>query len=56
MAGKSKDVRPKVVLQSTAGTGFRYITEKNRRNSPDRLMIRKYDPVARRHVEFKETR
>lgn len=56
MAAKGKDVRPKIVLQSTAGTGYRYITEKNRRNTPDRLVVRKYDPVVRRHVEFKESR
>ncbi|SEE63106.1 50S ribosomal protein L33 [Ruania alba] len=56
MAKKSADVRPKVVIQSTAGTGYRYITEKNRRNSPDRLVLMKYDPRVRRHVEFKEIR
>lgn len=56
MAKKSADVRPKIILQSTAGTGYRYVSEKNRRNSPDRLVVRKYDPVVRRHVEFKETR
>ncbi len=53
---KVKDVRPIVTLQSTAGTGFRYVTRKNRRNNPDRMRIRKYDPVVRRHVEFVETR
>lgn len=56
MAKKSSDVRPKVVIESTAGTGVRYITEKNRRNNPDRLVLTKYDPKIRRHVEFKETR
>ena len=53
---KSAGVRMKVTLESTAGTGYRYITEKNRRNDPDRIVIRRYDPVVRRHVEFKETR
>lgn len=56
MARKGQDVRPKVKLRSTAGTGYSYITEKNRRNTPDRLVLRKYDPVARRHVEFREER
>lgn len=56
MAGKSKDVRMKVTVRSTAGTGVSYITEKSRRTSPDRLVVRKYDKVVRRHVEFKETR
>ena len=53
---KDKDVRPIIKRKSTAGTGFRYVTRKNRRNDPDRMRIRKYDPVARRHVEFVEVR
>ncbi|MGJ3509923.1 50S ribosomal protein L33 [Enemella sp. A6] len=56
MARKSGEVRPKITLESTAGTGYRYVTRKNRRNTPDRLVVRKYDPMIRRHVEFKETR
>ena len=50
------DLRPIIKLRSTAGTGFTYVTRTNRRNSPDRVVLRKYDPVVRRHVEFKETR
>ncbi|GAB3167861.1 50S ribosomal protein L33 [Amycolatopsis sp. NPDC004378] len=53
---KSTDIRPVVKLRSTAGTGFTYVTKKNRRNDPDRMVLRKYDPVARKHVEFKEER
>ncbi|MCR6482106.1 50S ribosomal protein L33 [Amycolatopsis sp. OK19-0408] len=53
---KSTDIRPIIKLRSTAGTGFTYVTKKNRRNNPDRLVLRKYDPVARKHVEFKEER
>ena len=53
---KSTELRPVVKLRSTAGTGFTYVTRKNRRNDPDRLRLRKYDPLARRHVEFKEDR
>ena len=56
MAGKRADVRPKITIQSTAGTGYRYITQKNRRNTPDRLELMKYDPVIRKHVLFKEIR
>jgi len=56
MAGKRTDVRPVIKLRSTAGTGFTYVTRKNRRNDPDRLVLRKYDPVARKHVDFKEER
>ena len=53
---KSRDLRPVVKLRSTAGTGYTYVNRKNRLNSPDRLALSKYDPVVRRHVEFKETR
>lgn len=53
---KKTDLRPKITLQSTAGTGYRYVTRKNRRNTPERLSVRKYDPIVRQHVEFKEIR
>lgn len=48
--------RPTIILESTAGTGYRYVTTKSRRNTPDRLVLRKYDPIVRRHVEFRERR
>ena len=48
--------RPVVTLRSTAGTGFTYVTRKNRLADPDRLVVRKYDPVAGQHVLFRETR
>ena len=50
------DLRPVIKLRSTVGTGFTYVTRKNRRNDPDRLVLRKFDPVARQHVEFREDR
>ena len=53
---KRNDLRPLIKLCSTAGTGYTYVTRKNRRNDPDRISLRKYDPIIRRHVEFKETR
>ncbi|HAM45860.1 MAG TPA: 50S ribosomal protein L33 [Propionibacteriaceae bacterium] len=56
MAKAGKDLRPIVKLRSTAGTGYTYVSRKNRRNDPERLVLRKYDPIARRHVEFKESR
>ncbi len=56
MAAKRTELRPVVKLRSTAGTGYTYVTRKNRRNDPERMMLRKYDPIVRRHVEFKETR
>jgi large subunit ribosomal protein L33 len=50
------ELRPVVTLRSTAGTGYTYVTRKNRRTDPDRMALRKYDPVAGRHVEFREVR
>jgi len=50
------EIRPIIKLRSTARTGFTYVTRKNRRNDPDRLQLRKYDPVARLHVLFREER
>ncbi len=57
MAGKKgREIRPIVRLRSTAGTGYTYVTRKNPRNDPERMSLRKYDPIVRRHVEFKESR
>lgn len=56
MAKRANLVRPKITLRSTAGTGTSYVTEKNRRNDPDRMVVRKYDKRIRRHVEFREER
>lgn len=50
------DIRPIIKLKSTAGTGYTYVTRKNKRNNPDRITLRKYDPVVRKHVEFREER
>lgn len=41
------EVRPIIKLRSTAGTGYTYVTRKNRRNDPDRMVLRKFDPIAR---------
>ena len=49
-------LRPVIKLRSTAGTGYTYVTRKSRRNDPDRLVISKYDPLIRRHVDFREER
>ena len=45
-----------VKLQSTANTGYYYVTKKNPRNITEKLEFRKYDPVARKHVMFKEAK
>jgi large subunit ribosomal protein L33 len=50
----AKAVTLKVKLVSSAGTGFYYVTKKNSRTMTDKITKRKYDPVARRHVDFKE--
>ncbi|MFC7327062.1 50S ribosomal protein L33 [Marinactinospora rubrisoli] len=49
-------LRPVIKLRSTADTGYTYVTRKNRRSTPDRLVLRKYDPIIRRHVDFREER
>ena len=49
-------MRDKVKLVSTAKTGFYYTTYKNKRNTPDKLEMNKYDPVVRKHVPFKEAK
>ncbi|WP_280459561.1 50S ribosomal protein L33 [Nocardia carnea] len=56
MASKSNELRPLVKLRSSAGTGYTYVTRKNRRNDPDRMILKKYDPVIRKHVDFREER
>ncbi len=44
----------KIRLNSTADTGFFYVTKKNSRTMTEKMTKRKYDPVARKHVDFKE--
>jgi large subunit ribosomal protein L33 len=46
----------KVKLVSSADTGFYYVTKKNSRTQTDKLVKKKYDPVARKHVEFREAK
>lgn len=52
----AKAVTIKVKLVSTADTGYFYVTKKNSRTMTDKFSIKKYDPVARKHVEFKEAK
>lgn len=49
-------MRDKIKLVSTAGTGYFYTTDKNKKNTPDKLEFKKYDPVVRKHVVFKEAK
>ena len=52
----AKAVSIKVKPVSTADTGYFYVTKKNSRTMTDKIAMKKYDPVARKHVEFKETK
>ena len=45
-----------IKLVSTADTGFYYVTKKNPRNQTEKMEMRKYDPVVRKHVVFKESK
>jgi large subunit ribosomal protein L33 len=50
----AKPATIKIRLNSTAGTGHFYVTKKNARTMTDKMTVRKYDPVKREHVEYKE--
>ena len=52
----AKGIREKIKLESTAGTGHFYTTSKNTRTTPGKLEFNKYDPVARKHVPYKEVK
>ncbi|AEK61064.1 MAG: 50S ribosomal protein L33 [Pseudomonadota bacterium] len=52
----AKSGRDKIKLESTAGTGHFYTTTKNKRTTPEKMSIMKFDPKARKHVEYKETK
>jgi large subunit ribosomal protein L33 len=45
-----------IKLVSTADTGYFYVTKKNPRKTTEKMEFRKYDPVARKHVAFKESK
>lgn len=49
-------MRDKIKLVSSAGTGHFYTTTKNKRNTPDKMEVMKYDPVVRKHVSYKEAK
>jgi len=49
-------MREKIKLESSAGTGHFYTTTKNKRTMSEKLEIKKYDPVVRKHVVYKETK
>jgi large subunit ribosomal protein L33 len=49
-------MRDKIKLVSTAGTGHFYTTTKNKKTTTDKLLFKKYDPVVRKHVDYKESK
>ncbi len=49
-------MREKIKLESTAGTGHFYTTTKNKRTTTEKIEMKKFDPVARKHVIYKETK
>jgi len=50
----AKSARDKIRLNSSAGTGQFYTTDKNKKNTPEKMEMKKYDPVVRKHVIYKE--
>jgi large subunit ribosomal protein L33 len=52
----AKGGREKIKLESSAGTGHFYTTTKNKRTKPEKIEISKFDPKARKHVMYKETK
>lgn len=52
----AKSARDKIKLVSSANTGHFYTTDKNKRNSPEKMEMKKYDPVVRKHVMYKEAK
>ena len=54
VSAMAKPASIKIRLNSSADTGFFYVTKKNARTKTDKLVLKKYDPVVRKHVEFRE--
>ena len=50
----TKGGRDNIMLESTAGTGHFYTTSKNKKTMPEKMLIKKFDPKARKHVDYKE--
>jgi large subunit ribosomal protein L33 len=53
---KAQIMREIIRIVSSAGTGYAYYTTKNKRTKTDKLKLMKFDPIARKHVEFVEAR
>ncbi|HZI84806.1 MAG TPA: 50S ribosomal protein L33 [Casimicrobiaceae bacterium] len=49
-------MREKIKLESSAGTGHFYTTTKNKKTMPEKMEVKKFDPVLRKHVLYKESK
>jgi large subunit ribosomal protein L33 len=56
IAAMAKSTMIKIKLLSSADTGYFYVTKKNSRTQTEKMVKKKYDPIAKKHVEFKETK
>jgi large subunit ribosomal protein L33 len=56
IAAMAKSTMIKIKLLSSADTGYFYVTKKNSRTQTEKMVKKKYDPVAKKHVEFRETK
>jgi large subunit ribosomal protein L33 len=56
IAAVAKSTMIKIKLLSSADTGYFYVTKKNSRTQTEKMVKKKYDPIAKKHVEFKETK
>ena len=52
----AKSARDKIKLVSSAGTGHFYTTTKNKKNTPGKMEMKKFDPRVRKHVMYKESK
>ncbi len=52
----AKSARDLIRMVSSAGTGHFYTTDKNKKNTPAKIEMKKYDPVVRKHVMYKEAK
>ena len=52
----AKPTTVKIRLVSSADTGYYYVTKKNPRTQTEKMVVKKYDPVVRKHVDFKESK
>jgi len=52
----NQTIRISIHIESTAGTGYRYTLTKSKKLHPERVEFKKFDPIVKKHVIFKETK